>query len=153
MGIRQGIEPTVRRRLGGAIGLLGLLTLAWPSIATAEADDPAPALEVRVAAACAAVEERACVGEATRFTPAVGKVWAYLELRNLGPKVPIRMVWSREGKQVATADLEIGRSKRWRTWSRQRMGKWSVGAWTVEVRGPGDRLLTTIPFTVSVEAP
>lgn len=70
---------------------------------------------------------------------------AWFSTRVLGgePGDSIRHVWLREGKLVESILLELGGSH-WRTHSHKTL--WGTGQWTVEVRDPEDRVLTTAIF-------
>lgn len=115
--------------LGPALGALGLLLLAGPA-----RGEP----QITRFVACADVADKICVGEARRFGPDVGTIWAYAEVDNRGEPLPIEMVWRRDGRAVFTAELSVGRSRRWRTWSRKRVGARDAGGWTVALRRAGD---------------
>ena len=58
-------------------------------------------------------------------------------------------IWRRDGKVVSRVELEVGRSPKWRTWSRQRLPASAEGRWSCEViEGQQDLKLGTV--TVSV---
>ncbi len=111
-----------------ARALLGVTLLCLPLAAAAEG----PTITRFVA--CADVAEKDCVGEGQRFGLDVGTLWAYAVIENRGEPLPVEMVWRRDGKAVFTAELNVGRSRRWRTWSRKRVRKGDLGGWTVALQ-------------------
>lgn len=56
-------------------------------------------------------------------------------------------VWKRDGRVVSRVELEVGRSPKWRTWSRQRVKPHWTGEWACEVYGPGDVKLGVARFS------
>ena len=95
------------------------------------------------------VTARLLEGASERFSSSVGKVWAWVKVRNLGEPTQIKMVWRHEGKKKASVDLDVGKSSRWRTWSRKRVGAQSIGQWTVDVLGPDGELLDSMHFEIT----
>ncbi|MCA9541996.1 MAG: hypothetical protein KC620_24030, partial [Myxococcales bacterium] len=107
--------PAPRPRL--VIALLALLA------STALADDQASNFEVLEAVACREIQNREPVGVAEQFPEDTTTVWAYLKIRNLTTPRTVRMTWHRDGVEVYSGEVKVGRSPLWRTWSRKRMGK------------------------------
>jgi hypothetical protein len=56
----------------------------------------------------------------------------------------VEHVWSRDGVEVARHYLPIGADRRWRTWSRHRLG---AGDYVVEIFAPDGRRLARHTFT------
>ena len=105
---------------------------------------------------CADVEKRECVGEGRRFGLEVGTVWAYAVVDNRGGEIPVEMVWRRDGRSIFTAEVTVGRSRRWRTWSRKRVRRTDRGGWTVSLRRadmPDDGPLAVIAFAIGESSP
>ncbi|MEL6178559.1 MAG: DUF2914 domain-containing protein [Myxococcota bacterium] len=108
-----------------------------------------PRLEVIEAALATSVEDRQPVGRSNRFNADVGKVWAWIKVRNSGEgPSPVTMLWKHEGQEIFSTDLKVGVSKGWRTWTRKTISSKRTGRWTVEVRDHEDKLLKKLPFTV-----
>jgi hypothetical protein len=53
------------------------------------------------------------------------------------------------GDARGNVTLDVGASRRWRTWAYTR-GARSAGAWTAVVRGPGGEELARAPFEVTL---
>ncbi|MFN3202416.1 MAG: DUF2914 domain-containing protein [Bradymonadia bacterium] len=82
------------------------------------------------------VEKRRLKGENTAFRlPDEPTVHAYAVFNNrTGPAQQVRMVWYKDGKRKWAVDLNVGKSSRWRTWSRSTMKRVSqMGNWEVKV--------------------
>ncbi len=60
-------------------------------------------------------------------------------------------VWRRDGRVVSRVELEVGRSSKWRTWSRQRVKDTWTGHWSCEVLGPESRMLGRAKFAAGVD--
>ncbi len=61
-------------------------------------------------------------------------------------------VWRRDGVLVSRVELEVPRSPRWKTWSRQRVLSGWRGIWTCEVVSPEGLQLGVTTFTVGPPA-
>ena len=105
-------------------------------------------MSINTAVIALSVEKRVPVDAAERFT--VGqKVWAWVSVKNLGEASNLTMLWKHDGKVKSRVTLEVGTSKRWRTWSRRTMRAKDTGAWTVEVLDASGQLIETIPFEMT----
>jgi hypothetical protein len=58
------------------------------------------------------------------------------------------MVWKHEGVEKGVVELNVGKSPRWRTWSRRQMRTRDTGRWSVEVRSADGSILDTVDFEV-----
>jgi hypothetical protein len=58
----------------------------------------------------------------------------------------IEHVWYRDDVEVARHYLPVGAGRRWRTWTRHKVG---AGEYTVQVLGPDGRLLRESKFVVT----
>ena len=76
------------------------------------------------------------------------KVWAWVSVANTGDKAPITMVWRRDGVVRSRMTLDVGKSPRWRTWSRLKLRSYDVGTWTVDILDSSDNLLDVLRFDV-----
>lgn len=127
---------------------LALLPLA----AHADELQPAPAeatapIALSAIATGTAIEDRALVGEASRFDLGAGRVYVWLELAATAPGA-LEMVWRRGDKIVQTVAVDVGKSRRWRTWSYRRLGRGDAGRWTVTVVDGEGRALGEAAFEV-----
>ncbi|PKN54725.1 MAG: hypothetical protein CVU56_25075, partial [Deltaproteobacteria bacterium HGW-Deltaproteobacteria-14] len=52
------------------------------------------------------------------------------------------------GRLVSRVELEVGKSPKWRTWSRQRTREDWIGPWSCEVLGPDGRRIGIASFDV-----
>lgn len=101
--------------------------------------EPAPAakagpqVELTALAIGVEVSKRELLPRPERITQEVDRVYAHITVRNPGPETTLRMVWSRNGRQVQDIAVRVGESTRWRTWSYKRMQGYGAGDWTVEV--------------------
>ena len=103
--------------------------------------------QVSEAVAAVAIEDRVPVGVATSFAEDVGTVYVYTVFEGDFGEASIEHVWLRDGEEVARVPLTV-RGPRWRTWSSKRIPPEWAGAWSVQVVADGDRVLTTVDFTV-----
>lgn len=77
-------------------------------------------------------------------------VYCWLVFSNKSDKkVPIDLVWKKEGKKTTSIVLEVGpKASHWRTWSHILVSEKSLGQWTVDVIGPNRESLATRSFSV-----
>lgn len=99
------------------------------------------------------VEARAPRGEAQVFTADVGTVWAFASIAHDGPPSRVMMIWRHKGEVRAEIDVRIGRSKRWRTWSRKRIGPRDVGPWSVEIIDKLGQSIAAATFEIAAAEP
>ncbi len=95
------------------------------------------------------VEDRLPTGVASHFGQDVGKVWAWVRVKNSGAPTQIQMVWKHDGKVRSRMTLDVGTSSGWRTWSRKAIKARDVGRWTVEIQGPAGEVLDVMTFDIS----
>lgn len=105
-------------------------------------------LRVVSIAAGTGVEDRRLVGEGTRFEADGSHVWVHVAIANRGAPSAITMVWFLEDEEIWQMDLKVGKSPRWRTWSRSKMGLHRTGQWRVEVRDPSGAVIGETRFDV-----
>jgi len=65
-----------------------------------------------------------------------------------GEDQPIRHVWYQNGQVAGEQELQVKGSK-WRTWSQRPVNDASVGAWRVEARDAGGKVLKAVEFTIN----
>jgi hypothetical protein len=101
------------------------------------------------AAIAKGVERRDPIDEGDSFDPAVGALYAWVKVRNLGEDTTITMVWKRDGKTKLAVSLPVGHSYGWKTWSKKRIAPREVGLWTVEVLDAEGLLVGSVGFEVA----
>ncbi len=94
------------------------------------------------------VHKRVPEGTGTEFNLDDGRLWGFVKVKNGGPEDKIKMVWKRNGKTRSTAELKVGTSPGWRTWSWVNLHRWDAGQWTVEVQDMEGNQLGFINFNV-----
>jgi hypothetical protein len=77
------------------------------------------------------------------------KVWAWVAVKNRGDAAEVTMIWRRDGTIRSRMTLDVGKSPRWRTWSRRTLRRSDVGTWTVDVLGPDGFILDSMSFEVT----
>lgn len=103
--------------------------------------------EVMDAAICLNVENRACVDVKEEFSTANETLYCFTRVTGAKEDIEVTHVWYYGDVERARVSLSV-RSSNWRTYSSKRIQAHETGKWRVEVLGPGDTLLKTIPFTV-----
>jgi len=76
-------------------------------------------------------------------------VWAWISVANSGDKTPVTMLWQRDGVVRSRMTLDIGKSPRWRTWSRKTLRSADVGTWTIDVIDSEGMTLDILTFEVA----
>ena len=104
-------------------------------------------LEVMDAAICLNVENRACVDVKEEFSTTNETLYCFIRVTGAKEDIEVTHVWYYGDVERARVSLSV-RSSNWRTYSSKRIQAHETGKWRVEVLGPGDTLLKTIPFTV-----
>ena len=98
------------------------------------------------------VTDREPEGAAERFPADAGTLWAFARISNAATPTPVSMVWKREGKERARLTVTVGKSRRWRTWTRKRVLPRDAGHWTVELVAADGRVLGTTSFELAASA-
>jgi hypothetical protein len=126
--------------LSGAAALPGVSRAADPEVITL--------------VVCSAVQDRAPVGESDWFPGDVEEVFAHVTLEHDDPnETEVQLEWAVDGRSRSTSTLRVGRSFRWRTWSRRKIHESDVGRWTVRVRAESGQVLGERAFRVGIGAP
>lgn len=90
------------------------------------------------------IRHRRPVGISRRFKVKDERLWGYIEVSNLERPSHVWMEWRREDELRSKLKIRVGVSKRWRTWSWQRLTFNDVGRWEVRViSAEGDTLSQT----------
>lgn len=75
-------------------------------------------------------------------------LYCYSVFENPLPDTTVTHVWRRGSRLVSRVELEVGRSPKWRTWSKQRAQPHWTGLWSCEVLGPDGRQLGLTVFQI-----
>jgi hypothetical protein len=120
--------------------------LEFIATARAFAGEPIAAREVTLDVGRRIVNSE-LAGGATAGVPfsAGEQVYAHTTISGHGAGF-IEHVWLRDGVEVARHYMPVGDDRRWRTWSRHRLGP---GAYRVELYGPDGRCLAAKSFFAS----
>ncbi len=95
------------------------------------------------------VKRRRPISTGYRFTINDERLWGYIEVSNLHQPSQVFMEWYREGELRSRLKVRVGISKRWRTWSWQRLSVGDAGQWTVKVISATGEMLAETQFIVS----
>lgn len=126
--------------------LIILLTslLALPSAFAQEAapgQDTRPGVEIAARdaeprlvdmAVASAVAERQPQDPGDTFPADVDTLYCWTAIHNTGEPTKVQYVWRHGDQTVTTLTVSVGKSIRWRSWTRQRTGG-RTGAWSCEI--------------------
>lgn len=93
------------------------------------------------------VDEREPVGVDTVFTPDVGNVYCYTNIRGIEDTADIYHVWHYKEEEKARIKLPV-RSNNWRTWSSKSILDNWTGAWRVMVEDADGNVLASKSFVI-----
>lgn len=112
---------------------------------TAGSDADLTLLDLAIATA---VVEREPEGASNSFdsTPPLFLCYSSFDQRN--ESATVTHVWTWNDRVMARVELEVGKSPKWRTWSRQRLQPDQAGRWSCEVLGPDGARLGIARVTV-----
>ncbi len=142
-----------------AIKILGLMivavALAVPAVfadqhmsgETAEPAKVEPALTVDRIVVSESIEDREPVGAAEIFSASVGKVYCFIEAKDIKEDTTVSFVWYFHGNQMAKVDMNIKQGSRWRTYSSKNLGGLK-GEWKVEIQDQNGVILKLAEFKV-----
>jgi hypothetical protein len=111
---------------------------------------PRPGVELRGAvdglklvdlAIATEVIRREPTGIDDRFASLPKRFHCFCVFENRQQATQVTHVWKRDGRVVSRVELEVGKSPKWRTWSRQRLQPSWTGNWTCEVHSMSGRTL------------
>ena len=94
------------------------------------------------------IKRRKPLGVSSRFSLKNERLWGYVEASNLDRPQFIWMEWYRGELLRSRLKVKVGVSKRWRTWSWQRLSKLDEGTWSVKVLSLDGELLAQTQFVV-----
>ena len=92
-------------------------------------------------AIAAEVKKREPEGVQEHFTTLPRRFHCFCVFENRGETTQVTHIWRRNGRVVSRVELEVGKSPKWRTWSRQRLKPEWTGTWTCEVQSRDGRNL------------
>jgi hypothetical protein len=152
LGLWAGLSLPAAGLAGMA--LVGALITGMVPGATHSAQAAAPAAENAVKVVGLAVgrgvENRLLIGQSDRFAADGGRLWGHVVVSNPGPATTVTMVWRRGEKERYRAELAVGNSPAWRTWTRVTPSvKRDAGAWSLEVLDAAGATLATVDFEVT----
>jgi hypothetical protein len=130
-----------------SIVLATLVVMSFLNAATIDAQQAGP-LEVTMGAICRDVINREPVDVGTSFEASVGKLYCLTKIVGAAGPTEITHVWYFGNSERARVGLDVN-SASWRTYSSKLIQANEVGAWRVEVLGPGGELLQTFDFTIT----
>lgn len=93
------------------------------------------------------VDEREPVGVDTAFTPDVGNVYCYTNIRGIEDTADIYHVWHYKEEEKARIKLPV-RSNNWRTWSSKTILENWTGAWRVMIEDADGNVLASKSFVI-----
>lgn len=95
-----------------------------------------------------AVVDREPEGASNSFdsTPPLFLCYSSFDQRN--ESATVTHVWTWNDREMARVELDVGKSPKWRTWSRQRLQPDQAGRWSCEVLGPDGARLGIARVTV-----
>ncbi len=94
-----------------------------------------------------AVENLEPVGVANTFSSETGKVYCFLEARDIVEDTSVSFVWYRGKQQMAVVTLPLMQGGRWRTYSSKNLAG-LTGLWKVELQDADKNVLESVKFTV-----
>jgi len=94
------------------------------------------------------VKRRRPLGVGTRFSVKDERLWGYIEVSNLESPIDVWMEWLHQGEVRSKLRVRVGVSKRWRTWSWQRLSQGDIGQWEVKVISSQGETLAHTEFSV-----
>ena len=130
-----------------SIVLATLVVMSFLNAATTDAQQAGP-LEVAMGAICRDVINRQPVDVGTSFEASVGKLYCLTKIIGAAGPTEITHVWYFGSTERARVSLDVN-SASWRTYSSKIIRAHEIGAWHVDVLGPGGELLQTFEFTIT----
>ena len=82
----------------------------------------------------AEVRKREPTGVQERFNTLPRRFHCFCVFENRQQITEVTHIWRRDGRVVSRVELEVGKSPKWRTWSKQRLKPEWTGEWSCEVQ-------------------
>jgi len=128
-----------------AFAVLGLLITGW---VIAQEEEQELKIEQAVIAKDVDQEKREPVEPGDKFSAEVGKVYCFIRVTGAKGETEIKMAWYLGDKVVSEIPLKV-KASTWRTWSYKTIDPATMkGAWKVEIKDAGGKILTTLNFTI-----
>ena len=108
----------------------------------------AASLSVAAGSICRDVINRQPVDVGTSFEASVGKLYCLTKIIGAAGPTEITHVWYFGNTERARVSLDVN-SAAWRTYSSKIIQAHEVGAWHVDVLGPGGEMLQTFEFAIT----
>lgn len=124
-----------------------------PAQATAQAPAAAPdqaqpgAIEIKEAAVCREIVDRAPVGSAEVFSKDLSRVYCFTRVTGMQGEGAIVHNWYYQGALKAAIKLPV-RAANWRTWSYKALSPDQTGEWMVEIMTESGTALESVVFNV-----
>ena len=106
---------------------------------------PMSSLQVVEGTICTDVVDRTCENANTRFSASTDRLYCFTRIMGAQDDTYVTHVWYFGDMERARVKLAV-RSPNWRTFSSKKIQFHEIGAWHVDVLGPDDQVLMTIPF-------
>ncbi|MDH3359469.1 MAG: DUF2914 domain-containing protein [Desulfobulbaceae bacterium] len=131
------------------MALAMLATVGFTTLTTnASADETVADFTIARMVVCTdVINKEPVLGSEETFALSLGKVYCFLEAREIKKDTDITIVWIHEGATKATIPLHIKKGWRWRTYSSKKLGNMS-GNWMVEIHDANGTMLDSINFVV-----
>lgn len=138
---------------------LAILVVLFPLMAHAQGNTPAerPGVELTPQgdgpqvidlAVATGIAERQPDGASDSFPASVGKLYCWSAVKNTGEPTQLTYVWRHGDRIVSQVPIQVGKSSRWRSWTRQRVNEKLTGQWSCEVVNENSESLGKSTFTV-----
>jgi len=105
-------------------------------------------LHVRSVAITRAVQNRIATDIDTIFQSNVGYLYFHTIINNPEETATIIHRWSHKGEFISQTEIKLGRSVRWRCWSRLALNPDSIGDWEASVLDSVGNFLTSTKFSI-----
>jgi hypothetical protein len=138
--------PSPPQPAAPAVDPPGAGTSPRPGVLIAEVSDAN--LTLLDLALAPAVVNREPEGASDRFEETPPLFVCFTSFDQRSDPMTITHVWTWNDREMARVELEVGKSPKWRTWSRQRLQPEQTGRWACEVLGPDGRRLGLARVTV-----
>ncbi len=134
--------------------ILAILALAAPAalaqgslqVTRQPADAAAPFTIARLVL-CTGLENREPVGAAETFPASAGKVYCFIEARDVAAESTLTVAWKRGGKEISRTELTLKAGARWRTHAFKTIAG-MPGAWEVALLDSAGKEIQTASFRV-----
>ena len=93
------------------------------------------------------IEDREPVGAVNVFSSVTEKVYCFLEAEDIQEDTTVSFVWYFEEKEMASVELPIRQSSRWRTYSSKKLAGLK-GTWQVVLKDADGTIIRTVEFSV-----